>query len=169
MNSPCREHELDALLADELPPADAERVRAHAEGCAACAQNLTWLKLERGWMAQRARRASSRPALDFSALEARLAKAQAPTPPARRAPRRGEWAHRGKMALAAAAAVSFVMFSLSQPGTLPSSSESEWDGESLLFTPARAEVCVDPGVEAVAALEASVGACLLASPVLAVR
>jgi hypothetical protein len=73
------------------------------------------------------------------------------------------------MALAAAAAVSFVMFSLSQPRPLPSSSESAWDGETLLFTPARAEVCVDPGLEAVAALEARVGACLLASPVLAVR
>jgi anti-sigma factor RsiW len=167
MNSPCREHELDALLTDELSPSDAARVRAHAEGCAACAQSLAWLKLERGWMAQRARRASARPALDFSALEARLAQARAPS--AHRPPRRGEWTHRGKMALAAAAAVSFVMFSLSPSGPLPSSSESAWDGETLLFTPARAEVCVDPGIEAVAALEASVGACLLASPVLAVR
>ncbi len=169
MSPPCREHELDALLADELSPADAQRVRAHAEGCAACAQGLAWLKLERGWMAQRARRAPARPALDFSALEARLGRAQPPAPVTPRPPRRGEWAHRGKMALAAAAAVSFVMFSLSQPRPLPSSSESAWDGETLLFTPARAEVCVDPGLEAVAALEARVGACLLASPVLAVR
>lgn len=92
MNSPCREPELDALLAGELSPEDAARVRAHAEACAACAHALAWLKLERGWMAQRARR--STPALDFAALEARLnaAPAQA-TPAPRPAPRRAHWAH----------------------------------------------------------------------------
>ena len=39
MSLACREQELDALLAGELSPADAERVRTHAAQCAACAQH----------------------------------------------------------------------------------------------------------------------------------
>ncbi|XXF77965.1 zf-HC2 domain-containing protein [Myxococcaceae bacterium GXIMD 01537] len=163
MSSPCREHELDALLTGELPAPDAERVRAHAESCAACARTLAWLRMERGWMAQRARREPSRPALGFAALEARLSAAARPARP------RATWAHRGKMAMGAAAAVFFVMFSFAQTGVRPSLSEDSWDEEALRSTPGLAEVCVDSTRDAVAALEASVGACLLASPALASR
>ena len=56
---PCRESELDALLAGELSAEAAERVRAHAAACATCTRSLAWQKLERGWMAQRARRMPS--------------------------------------------------------------------------------------------------------------
>ncbi len=173
MSHPCPEHELDALLAGELSPEDAQRVRVHADGCAACQHALSWMKLERGWMAQRARREPSRPALDFAALEARLSKPVRAAPPVRPAPRRAPWAHRGMMAMAGMAASVFFIFSVAQqsrPLTSASDEGAGWsDGEALLFTPARGEVCTDPGAEAVAALEARVGACLLASPAFALR
>jgi anti-sigma factor RsiW len=174
MSHPCPEHALDALLAGELSAEDAQRVRAHAEGCAACQHTLSWLKLERGWMAQRARREPARPALDFAALEARLHQASAPkAPPSRPAPRRARWAHRGMMAVASMAAAVFFVFSVAQQSrpVAPAYDElASWgESEALLFTPARGEVCTDPVDEAVAALEARVGACLLASPALAVR
>jgi anti-sigma factor RsiW len=173
MSFSCREHELDALLAGELSPADTERVRAHAESCAACNHALAWLKLERGWMAQRARRIPSRPALSFSALEARLATPSAvpvPTPapvatahrPARAAPRRGEWAHRGKMALGAAAAMAFFFFGVNQVRSPIPSTEVPWSQEVLAS--GLLQACVDSSGEAVAELEDRFNACLIASP-----
>lgn len=151
MSHPCREPELDALLAGELSPEEAERVRAHAATCARCTQSLSWLRLERGWMAQRARRQPSRPALRFSALEARLRPA---------APRRAPWSHWGRMA-AGAAAAALVALALVPRQTSPLSEET-W-GEGLMSL-ATVEVCSDPSLEAVARVEARVGACLLASP-----
>ncbi|MFY2560537.1 anti-sigma factor family protein [Corallococcus terminator] len=158
--STCRESELDALLAGELAPEDAARVRAHAEACAACKHALSWQRLERGWMAQRARREPARPALNFSALEARLA--QKAQPPVRHARREGQWRHWGKMAMAAAAAVAFVGLSLPRGGT-GVGAEEPWSRELIVAT--GVESCED----AAAALEARVGACLIASPVLALR
>ncbi|MFP2928435.1 zf-HC2 domain-containing protein, partial [Pyxidicoccus sp. 3LG] len=40
------------MLAGELSAEDAARVGAHADTCPACRHALTWLRLERGWMAQ---------------------------------------------------------------------------------------------------------------------
>ncbi len=151
---PCRESELDALLAGELSAEDAERVRAHAAACAACSRSLAWQKLERGWMAQRARRMPSRPALSFSALEARL---RAPTP------RRVPWASVGRMAVGAAAAVLFVALSV-VPGPGPTSLTSEEPWTEGLVSVATVPACMDPSIEAVARVEARFGACLLASP-----
>jgi anti-sigma factor RsiW len=175
MSLSCREQELDALLAGELSPADAERVRAHAEGCAACTHALAWLKLERGWMAQRARRTPARPALSFSALEARLATpgaaarlapapVAAPHRPARAHSRRAEWSHRGKMALGVAAATAFFLFGVAQVRRPVSSSEVPWSQEVLAS--GMLQACVDPSGEAVAALEDRFNACLIASPAL---
>jgi anti-sigma factor RsiW len=168
MNFGCREQELDMLLAEELSPADAERVRAHVEGCAACTHALAWLRLERGWMAQRARRLPARPALDFSALEARLAAANpAPRPVAeprravRSTPHRGQWSHRGMMAMGAAAAVVFMVCGVVQVRPVNSFEES-WSQEVLASGLLLA--CVDPSGEAVAALEDRFGACLIATP-----
>jgi anti-sigma factor RsiW len=168
MSLACREQELDAWLAGELSPADAERVRAHAESCAACAHALSWLKLERGWMNQRARRMPARPALSFSALEARLAQASvapaAPAPamePRRAAPPRRHRSHRGVMALGAAAAVAFVLFGMAQVSPV-NSLEEPWNQEALAS--GLLQACVDPSGEAVAATEARFGACLIASP-----
>lgn len=158
MSAACREHELDALLAGELSLADAERVRAHAEGCAACTHALAWLRLERGWMAQRARREPARPALRFSALEARLAEA---TRASRPTPFRGTWAHQWKMALGAVAAVVFVAFSMAQ--VPPAASEEPWSRDAWSIM-TNGEACEDTTGEAMAALEARVGACLVASP-----
>ncbi|MBN1207234.1 MAG: zf-HC2 domain-containing protein [Myxococcaceae bacterium] len=172
MSFSCREQELDALLAGELSPADAERVRAHAQGCAACAHALAWLRLERGWMAQRARRMPARPALDFSALEARLASAGArPTPAPGAAPHRAariasprsQWSHRGVMAMGAAAAVAFIVFGVGQVRPV-SSPEVPWSQEVLVS--GMLQACVDPSGEAVAALEDRFSACLIASPAL---
>ncbi len=157
MSHPCRESDLDALLTGELSSEDAERVRAHAATCASCTRTLSWLRMERGWMAQRARRQPSRAALNFSALEARLRPA---------VPRRGQWSHRGMMALGAVAAVMLVAFSL-VPQRTASLSEEQW-GDGLVSV-ATVEACMDPSVEAVARVEASVGACLLASPAHALR
>jgi anti-sigma factor RsiW len=174
MSLACREQELDALLAGELSPADAERVRVHAEGCAACTHALAWLKLERGWMTQRARRMPARPALSFDALEARLAAAKAPARPApapvavprrseRAAPRRSDWSYRGVMALGAAAAVAFIFFGVVQVRPV-NSHEELWSQEVLAS--GLVQVCVDPSGEAVAALEDRFRACLIASPAL---
>jgi anti-sigma factor RsiW len=169
MSFACREQELDALLADELSPADAERVRAHADHCAACQHALSWLKLERGWMAQRARRPSSRPALDFAAVQARLA-ATSPAPatraePRRAAPRRGDWSHRGMMAAAAAAAVAFFLIGLPRQGGPVNAVEEPWSSQEVLVS-GLPQACMDPSGEAVAATEDRFGACLIASPAL---
>ncbi len=153
MSHPCRESDLDALLAGELSAEDTERVRAHAATCASCTRTLAWLRLERGWMAQRARRQPSRAALDFGALEARLRPV---------VPRRGQWSHRGMMALGAVAAVMLVALSLVPQSRTASFSEEQW-GDGLVSV-ATVQACMDPSVEAVAQVEASFGACLLASP-----
>lgn len=173
MSMACREQELDALLSDELSPAEAERVRAHVDGCAACQHSLAWLKLERGWMAQRARRTPASPGLDFAALQARLAAASAPVkrePATRAAPRRalpnrGEWAHRGKMMLGAAAAVAFCLFGVAQVRPV-TSGEEVWSSQEVVLASGRVLACEDTSGEAVAALEDRFGACLIASPAL---
>jgi anti-sigma factor RsiW len=158
MSSPCRESDMDALLAGELTAEEAERVRAHAATCATCTRSQAWLRLERGWMAQRARRLPPRPALSFGALEARLRPA---------APRRGRWEHRGMMALGAAAAMVFVALNLAQqarPTSFASSFASEEPWSEGLVSVAAVEACMDPSIDAVARVEAHFGACLLASP-----
>jgi anti-sigma factor RsiW len=167
MSLACREHELDALLAGELSPAEAERVRAHAEGCAACQHALSWLKLERGWMAQRARRPAARPALDFSAVQARLAAKSAPSPrPVREAPQRFHWSQRGMLAMGVAAAVAFFLFGGSQPvSPAHYSGEEAWSSQEVLVS-GLPQACVDPSGEAVAATEDRFGACLIATPAL---
>ncbi len=168
MSFACREQELDAWLAGELSPADTERVRAHAEGCAACQHAMAWLKLERTWVAQRARRTPARTALNFAALEARLAAAEArlpvSAPMGRRAtPRRHEGSHRGKLVMGAAAAVAFFLFGMAQVRPVPSL-EEPWSQEVLVS--GRVAACVDTSGEAVAALEDRFSACLIASPAL---
>jgi anti-sigma factor RsiW len=175
MSFSCREQDLDALLTGELSLADAERVRAHAETCAACNHALAWLRLERGWMAQRARRTPARPALSFSALEARLAAPSAPARPApapvaaarrseRATPRqRSDWSHRAMMALGAATAVAFIFFGMAQVRPVHSGEEL-WSQEVLAS--GLLQACVDPSGEAVAALEDRFSACLIASPAL---
>ncbi|WNG51659.1 hypothetical protein F0U60_51755 [Archangium minus] len=155
MSAPCRESDLDALLAGELSEEEAERVSTHAAACATCARTLAWLRLERGWMAQRARRLPSRPALSFSALEARLRPSSAP--------RKGRWEYGGRMALGAVAAVAFMALSL-VPQARPTSFDAEESWGDGLVSVATVPACMDPSVEAVARVEASVGACLLASP-----
>ena len=162
MSTPCREPELDALLAGELSPEEAGRVSEHAATCATCTRALAWLRTERGWMAQRARRMPSRPALGFEALEARL------HPPA---PRQARREHRGGMVamMGAAAAVVFMAVSMlprthSTPGASFSSLSSEDAWSEGLVSMAQVPACMDPSVEAVARVEARFGACLLASP-----
>jgi len=153
MSPPCRESDLDALLAQELSEAEALRVSEHATHCDTCRRALEWLRLERGWMAQRARRQPSRRALDYGALEARLRPA-----PERRSP----WEWRGLGLGAVAAGLVLVMLSGGPPARSPSFSEEPW-GEGLMSM-ARVEVCLDPSLEAAARMEAQVGACLVASP-----
>ncbi|WP_434346886.1 anti-sigma factor family protein [Myxococcus virescens] len=161
--SACRETELDALLADELSPEDAARVRAHTQACPACQHALSWLRAERGWMAQRARRMPARPALDFAALESRLRKPVVPAAP------KVSWMHWGKMLTAALASVAFVGITTLQVTRLPSADEP-WPRNDALTTATWAvDWCDDPSREAVAALEARVGACLVASPLITLR
>ncbi|HEX5752220.1 MAG TPA: anti-sigma factor [Archangium sp.] len=159
MSTPCRESELDALLAGELSAEEAERVSAHAATCATCTRALAWLRTERGWMAQRARRMPARPALRFEALEAKLRPASVARPPHRE--------HRGWVAMmGAAAAVAFMALSMAPRSHSTShggfSSEDGWS-EGMVSI-ARVPACMDPSVEAVARVEATFGACLLASP-----
>ncbi|MCP3104012.1 zf-HC2 domain-containing protein [Myxococcus sp. K15C18031901] len=160
--SACRENELDALLAGELSDEDAARVRAHAEGCAACRHALTWLRMERGWMAQRARRTPSRPALDFAALEARLAATAEPSVVPHRAPHESPW--RGWRTMLMGAMATMACFGLGLVRSGPTTNAEEpWGAEVLVA--ASGEACED----AAAALEARVGACLIATPGLALR
>ncbi len=49
----CSTEELEALVAEELDVASAERVRAHVAGCASCQAELEWLAAEVELMAQR--------------------------------------------------------------------------------------------------------------------
>jgi anti-sigma factor RsiW len=160
--SVCREGALDALLAGELSPEDAAKVDAHVDTCPACRHALSWLRLERGWMAQRARRTPARPALRFSALEARLARPAIPV----WVPLPGSWANWGKMMMAGVAAVAFVGLSL-MPGGAASLGDEPWGRDARAS--ALGEACEDPSREAVAALEASLGACLVASPIISSR
>lgn len=156
MSTPCREPELDALLAGELSPEEAERVSAHAATCVTCTRALAWLRTERGWMAQRARRMTARPALSFEALEARLR-----PPPAPRQVRRELVAMMG-----AAAAVAFMALSMMprSPSTSLAAFSSEDAWSEGLVSMAQVPACMDPSVDAVARVEARFGACLLASP-----
>lgn len=174
----CRTHALEAWLTGALSSVEAAAVEAHVRACGACAHSLSWLKLERAWMAQRARRTPPRSALQWEQLEARLSAAatlppsvaasgaslSAPLPgapppaPVLRVPARR--AHRPAMALGAVAAVVLVSFSL-----LLSSSRRVPEGTEA----AGLEACVDPVGEAMSALEVRVGACLVASPVLTQR
>ncbi len=158
MSTPCRESELDALLAGELSPEEAGQVSAHAATCATCTRALAWLRTERGWMAQRARRMPSRPALRFEALEAKL------RPPA---PRQARREPRGLVAMmGAAAAVAFMALSMlpRSPSTSLASFSSEEAWSEGLVSIAQVPACMDPSVDAVARVEARFGACLLASP-----
>lgn len=150
MNRPCRESDLDALLAGELSAEEAGRVGAHASACEACARSLEWLRAERGWMARRARRQPARRALATGAWEARLG----PT-----VSRTREW--RGGLWAAAALAACVTLGVLTPVHPVPHPEEPWTEG---LVSMARVEACVDPRVEAVARVEARVGACLLASP-----
>ncbi len=164
--SACRESELDALLANELASEDATRVRAHVSGCTACQHALTWLRAERGWMAQRAQRTPARPALDFAALEARL---QEQAPPPRPEPRHAGWMHWGRMLSAATAVVAFISLSTFQMTRIPSADEPWGPGDAMVSLARPVDWCDDPSREAVAALEARVGACLVATPFLPLR
>ncbi len=49
----CPIEELEALVAEELDDASAERVRAHVAGCASCQAELKWLTAEAELMARR--------------------------------------------------------------------------------------------------------------------
>jgi anti-sigma factor RsiW len=165
MSPHCPEQDLDALLAGELAPAEATRVRAHAEGCAACTQALAWLKMERGWMAQRARRMPSRPALNFEALQVRLASAPARAPAPALRPFLGQlaaWAASGKMALGAVAAMALLLLHTAQMSPA-SSLEESWTQDALA---SGLLACEDTSSQEVAAMEARFEACLIASPVL---
>jgi anti-sigma factor RsiW len=153
MKSPCRESELDALLARELSQEEARRVSAHAAACETCRERLAWLRLEREWMARRARQQPARRALDYGALEARLR----PAPP-----RRDSWQWRGVGMAAVAAGLAAMMLSGTPPGHVPSRAEEPWS--EGLVSRARVEACMDPSLEEAARMEARVGACLVATP-----
>ena len=185
----CRPSQLDQLLAGELPPAEADALRAHLQRCAACAHELAWQRQERALFAQRvaaAAAAAGTPAapvaarrwerggaartagsggspggLRWEALEARLRQAPARV--------RASWAHRGTMAAGAMAAVFVAAFSV-MLGVQPLPEGGSWGGELVSRAPsAEASACIDPGPDSVARHEARFGACLLASPLLSLR
>ncbi|MCI0671452.1 MAG: hypothetical protein L0Y64_13410, partial [Myxococcaceae bacterium] len=111
----------------------------------------SWLKLERAWMAQRARRTPARPALRWEALDARLSS------PERATVRR---ANRTALLLGAAAAGVLLCLGLMTPRSPRAPEVPEGVG---------VDACVDAVGEAMSALEVRLGACLVASPVLALR
>jgi hypothetical protein len=79
----------------------------------------------------------------------------------------GTWSHWGKMMMGAAAAVAFVVLSVVQAG--PVSVKDEPRGRDALVNALGEAWCEDPSRAAVDALEASVGACLVATPLISTR
>jgi hypothetical protein len=157
MSARCRRDDVEALALGALTAGRVDEVRTHVRECAPCAHHLSWLQLERSWMAQRARRMPERKALAWEALASRLTPTPVPV-------RRRSWRPVLPMGLSAAAAVLLMASTLLVP--LPG---SEWtEGEETPGTP-RIPACMDPWREVVSSLEAHVGACLVASPVLAQR
>ena len=161
MSHACSEHGLDALLAGELSPPEAERVRAHARTCATCARSRAWLQLEREWMARRAQSQPARPALSFEQLQAKLA-AAAQAPAERRAvPHRSRRQPRGLLALGMLTAVMGVAFSLlPMLQSYAPVAACTASGATVAASDVGANACYDDQ----AMLEARLGACLVATP-----
>lgn len=92
MVSECRPDEIEAYALGELGEADAARVSAHLDGCAACAEELRWLRRERRLFAARAGVHPAPPPLSavlaraFEALDADEAAEAAPARPSEPAP-----------------------------------------------------------------------------------
>ena len=112
----CPTDELEALVAEELDEASAERVRAHVAGCVSCQAELKWLAAEAELMARRrARQPEVSPAI-WQNIAERVARSDgegartpvaAPTPirAARRWSMGARIAYGGLLAAAAAAVV----------------------------------------------------------------
>lgn len=109
----CSTEDLEALVAGALAPENAARVNAHVEGCAACRDELAWLRAEAALMARRRERQTVSPEL-WQGIAERLARPAAPAPSAGAAPapvRVRRWglgarvAYGGLFAAAAAAVV----------------------------------------------------------------
>ena len=111
----CPTEELEALVAEELDEASAERVRAHVAGCASCQAELKWLAAEAELMTRRrAKQPEVSPAI-WQNIAERVAQPErqgatpvaAPTPirAARRWSMGARIAYGGLLAAAAAAVV----------------------------------------------------------------
>lgn len=116
----CSTEELEALVAGTLPPEAAARVEAHVADCAACRDELAWLRAEAALMARRReRQAAPSPAL-WQGIADRLARPAVPAdlPGRRPAPVRvRRWGLGARVAyggLLAAAAAALVL--VSRPG-----------------------------------------------------
>jgi hypothetical protein len=104
----CDHQRLLGLARGELAAAEAREVESHAAACAACAEELAWLRTEHNLF--RARRGTPLPPHAFAAVERRVA-AEA----GRRATRRRLWVQRGALGAFVAAAAAMVFFAWRTP------------------------------------------------------
>lgn len=108
----CSTEELEALVAGTLSPEEAARVQAHTDGCAACKDELAWLRTEAELMARRRGKQELAPAL-WDGIAARIAQPAAAAPTTSNVIRPRRWGLGAKLAYggllaAAAAAVVFA-------------------------------------------------------------
>ena len=152
-----RIHELDALLHGELPPPAAAGLRAHAQGCHACARELSWLRAERAalqgrpdaWAPVVPLRAG-RGSAGFSAVRAR----------AQHLRERGRVRAGSSLAVAALGAAAALFIAVQGgPRGLPRSIDADTDVELSSNIP----WCGDRP-DAVGTLESQFSACLTATP-----
>jgi hypothetical protein len=126
MSRSCDRKAIEALVYGELPAADVAEVTRHAASCEDCGNELAWLRIERGAMAERASQQPELPAQLWQGIEQRIAERAgespaSPSPVARLGrtlfPWRGErarWLGFGLAATAIAAAVLLVV--VQRPG-----------------------------------------------------
>jgi hypothetical protein len=109
----CSQEDLEALAKGTLDDTETARVRAHVDGCAACRDELAWLKAETAWIARRRAASSDVDPEVWRRIAARIAEAATAAPPvvpsaSAPATRRLRWVSRvayGGLCAAAAAAV----------------------------------------------------------------
>jgi anti-sigma factor RsiW len=150
----CEFEVLESFVRGELSTAEAARVVAHARGCAGCAAELRWLRVEQGALGARAR-ALVAPPPPFAAV---LARSEGAAPAPLRVRARPLWA-------AGVAAAAAVLVSL---GVGVGRSGPRSAGQCVAWSHAGAEIAqAEPSWdedEAISTEERTYAACLVATP-----
>lgn len=166
MIAPCQPEQLEAFARGQLPPAEADAVRAHLGACEGCARELAWLRTERELLQARARAKEPHPvhaAMLRRSLEARLARER--PAPNRLWRDRAPFAGRAMLSAFAAVLLAFVTASLPSGNSGVSIGIAQAAGSSCVSMEV-AGFCPPPSEpqELMAAVEDQFDACLVATP-----